>query len=126
MTVTDTNTAPTTLITPPLGTSIWPPYPDATWVYPQCQGYSTFPALSATANNYGPAQSPAIQAKSMRSWCFGGGVVLPPGQQPVRRIRADGHVRGPFHGLSSASLENAAGNFVAPTTSSLEAAAAPA
>ena len=123
VTVTDTNVAPTTLTTPPIGTSIWPPYPGAPWVYPNCQGYSTFPALAATANNYGPAQSPAIQAKAMRAWCFGGGVVLPPGQSPCASFGLMDTSEAEFYGLSTASLENTAGNFVAPTISSLEAGA---
>jgi len=123
VTVKDTNLGPTTLTTPPLGTSIWPPYPGAPWVYPSCQGYSAFPALAATANNYGPAQSPAIQAKSMRSWCFGGGVVLPPGQAPCSAFGLMDTSEAAFYGLSAASLENASGNFVAPTVNSLEAAA---
>ena len=65
-----------------------------------------------------PAQSPAFQAKAMRTWCYGGGVLPQPQnpQDPVRRVRPDGHVRGrASYGLSTASLENAAGNFVAPT-----------
>jgi hypothetical protein len=123
VTVTDTNVAPTTLTTPPLGTSIWPPYAGAPWVYPDCHGYSTFPALAAQANNYGPAQSPAGQAKAMRGWCFGGGVVIPSGQSPCAAFGLMDTSEAAFYGLSSASLENASGHFVAPTISSLEAAA---
>ena len=126
VTVTDTNSAPTTLTTAPNGSSIWPPYPNATWVFPNCQGYSAFPALSATANNYGPAQSPAFQAKAMRSWCYGG-TVLPEPQSPQSPCSAFGLMdtsEAQFYGLSTASLENAAGEFVAPDTTSLEAAAA--
>ncbi len=125
VTVTDTNVAPTTLTTPPLGSSIWPPYAGASWVFPDCHGYSAFPALSATANNYGPAQSPAFQAKAMRSWCYGGGV-LPQPQNPQVPCAAFGLMdtsEAAFYGLSSASLENASGHFVAPTIPSLEAAA---
>ena len=123
--VTDTNVASTTLTTPPLGSSIWPPYPGAPWVFPDCHGYSAFPALSATANNYGPAQSPAFQAKAMRGWCYGGGV-LPQPPSPQNPCAAFGLMdtsEAAFYGLSTASLENASGNFVAPTISSLEAAA---
>jgi hypothetical protein len=123
VTVTDTNVGSTTLVTPPLGSSIWPPYPGATWVYPQCQGYSQLPALSATANNYGPAQSPAFQAKAMRSWCYGGSVVPQPGPTCAAFGLMDTS-EAEFNGLSTASLENASGNFVAPTISSLEAGAA--
>lgn len=125
VTLTDPNAAPNTLVTAPLGSSIWPPYPNATWVYPNCQGYSTFPALSATANNYGPAQSPAFQAKAMRSWCYGG-TVLPQPQNPQQPCASWGLMdtsEAAFYGLSAASLENASGAFVAPTISSLEEAA---
>ncbi len=125
VTVTDTNVASTTLTTPPLGSSIWPPYPGATWVYPSCSGYSTFPALSATANNYGPAQSPAFQAKAMRTWCYGG-TVLPQPPNPEDPCAAFGLMdtsEAQFYGLSTAAIENPAGQFVTPTIASLEAAA---
>ena len=123
VTVTDPNVGSTTLVTPPLGSSIWPPYPGAQWVYPQCHGYSQLPALSATANNYGPAQSPAFQAKAMRSWCYGGLVIPQPGPTCAAFGLMDTS-EAAFNGLSTASLENASGNFVAPTISSLQAAAA--
>jgi hypothetical protein len=125
VTVTDPNVSGSTLTTAPNGSSIWPPYPNASWVYPDCHGYSAFPALSATANNYGPAQSPAFQAKAMRNWCFGG-TVLPQPPSPQNPCAAFGLMdtsEAQFYGLSSASIENASGNFVAPTVASLEAAA---
>jgi len=125
VTVTDTNVGSTTLTTVPLGSSIWPPYPGATWIYPQCQGYSTLPALSATASNFGSDQAPDLQAKSMRSWCYGGGVLPQPSspQNPCAAFGLMDTSEARYLGLSTASLQNAAGNFVSPTTSSLEAAA---
>jgi hypothetical protein len=125
VTVTDTNVGSTTLTTVPLGSSIWPPYPGATWIFPQCQGYSTLPALSATATNFGSDQAPELQAKAMRSWCYGGGVLPDPSspQNPCAAFGLMDTSEARFLGLSTASLENAAGKFVAPTTSSLEAAA---
>ena len=122
--VTDTNYGPTTLTTAPSGSSIWTPTL-GNWVFPDCHGYTQFPALSATANNYGPSQSPAFQAKAMRSWCYGG-TVLPEPVNPQSPCSAFGLMdtsEAQFYGLSSASLENAAGNFVAPTIASLRAAA---
>ncbi|MGA2837640.1 MAG: hypothetical protein ABSF84_13680 [Acidimicrobiales bacterium] len=127
--VTDTNLGPDTLTTPPLGSTIWPPYPGAQWIFPQCQGYSTLPALSAAATNFGAAQEPSFQAKAMRTWCFGGGVVPTPGngagnaQNPCAAFGLMDTSEARFLGLSTASLENAAGDFVAPDTTSLEAAA---
>jgi hypothetical protein len=126
VTIQDTNTAATTLTTAPIGSTIWPPFPGATWVYPDCHGYSAFPALSATADNYGPAQSPAFQARAMRKWCYGGTVLPEPpnAQDPCAAFGLMDTSEAQFYGLSTASLENAAGTFVAPTVSSLEAAAA--
>ena len=125
VTVTDTNVGSSTLTTAPIGSSIWPPYPGATWIFPQCQGYSTLPALSATATNFGADQEPAFQAKAMRTWCYGGGVLPVPSspQNPCAAFGLMDTSEARFLGLSTASLENAAGQFVAPTTSSLEAAA---
>ena len=80
--VTDTNVAPTTLTSAPIGSSIWPPYAGASWVYPTLHRLAThLPALSATSTNFGAAQSPDGQAKAMRHWCFGDGV-LPAPQSP--------------------------------------------
>jgi hypothetical protein len=125
--VTDTNAGSSTLTTVPLGSSVWPPFPGATWIYPQCQGYSTLPALAANGANFGSDQEPAFQAKAMRTWCYGGGVLPnPPGgpQEPCAAFGLMDSSQARFLGLSTASLQNAAGDFVAPTTTSLEAAAA--
>jgi len=121
-TVTDPNTAPTTFTSAPLGSTIWPPYPGANWIFPTCQGYTTFPALSATSSNFGSLSTPELQAKSMRGWnvCYNGQVT------PVSSCAAFGLMdtsQAQFYGLSEASLQNASGAFVAPTTASLEAAA---
>ena len=123
--VTDANVGRTTLTAEPLGSSIWPPYQGATWVYPDCHGYSTLPALSATANNYSPGQSPALQAKAMRSWCYGGGVLPQPTspQNPCAAFGLMDSSEAQFAGLGSASILNAGGEFVTPTAASLQAAA---
>lgn len=122
--VTDPNQAAATLTSPP-GSSIWPPYPGATWVFPNCQGYLTFPALSATASDFSEAQNPSFQAKAMRGWCYGGGVLPVPqdAQDPCIAFGLMDTSEAQFYGLSTASMENASGNFVAPTVASLEAAA---
>jgi|GEM_PF-1173987 len=123
--VTDANKGPTTLTAEPLGSSIWPPYQGATWVYPDCHGYSNLPALSATANNYSPGQSPALQAKAMRAWCYGGGVVPQPTspQNPCAAFGLMDSSEAQFAGLASASVLNPGGQFVTPSTASLQAAA---
>ena len=124
--VTDTNVGSTTLTKEPIGSSVWPPFPGATWIFPQCQGYSTLPALAANGANFGADQEPAFQAKAMRTWCYGGGVLPnPPGgpQEPCAAFGLMDSSEARFLGLSTASIENAAGNFVTPTTASLEAAA---
>jgi len=125
VTVTDGNSGRTTLTAEPLGSSIWPPYQGATWVYPDCHGYSALPALSATANNYSPGQSPALQAKAMRAWCYGGGVLPQPTspQNPCAAFGLMDSSEAQFAGLASASVENAGGQFVTPTPASLQAAA---
>jgi len=125
--VTDTSVGSTTLTTVPLGSSVWPPFPGATWIYPQCQGYSTLPALAANGSSFGSDQEPAFQAKAMRTWCYNGGVLpSPPGgpQEPCAAFGLMDSSEARFLGLSTASLENAAGNFVTPTANNLEAAAA--
>ncbi len=125
--VTDTNVGPTTLTTVPLGSTVWPPSPGATWIFPQCQGYSTLPALADNGSSFGADQEPAFQAKAMRTWCYGGGVLpAPPGgpQEPCAAFGLMDSSEARFLGLSTAALENAAGDFVTPTTASLEAAAA--
>ena len=127
VTVKDANTAPTTLTTAPLGGSIpWPPYQGAKWVYPDCHGYSVLPALAVTANNYSPAQSPALQAKAMRSYCYGGGVLPQPTspENPCAGFGLMDSSEAQFFGLGTASVENAAGTFVTPNAASLQAAAA--
>ena len=123
--VTDPNVASSTLTTAPIGSSIWPPPQGGAWVFPTCQGYSTFPALSATANNYSEGSSPAFQAKSMRSWAYGGtSLPQPPNpQSPLAAFGVMDSSEASFYGLSTANMQNAAGKFVAPDPASLEAAA---
>jgi hypothetical protein len=130
VTVTDSNAADTTLTTAPDGSQVWPPAgsPDAPWVFPSCQPYSKFPSLATSSNDYGESQSPALQAKSIRQFAYGGGSVpvvsggsytqMPAGFGIIDSSEAS------FYGLNTASLENADGNFEAPTVANLEAAEA--
>jgi hypothetical protein len=118
--VTDPNPASTTLTTAS---------PDKNILFPSCQATSSIPTLSSLSSGYSPSEDPSLQAKSMRSWAYGGGQVPSPGSP-------DGSYGGgvalgimdsseaSFYGLDTASLENADGQFVAPTASSLAAAEA--
>jgi hypothetical protein len=125
VTVTDTNVGSKTLATAPVGSSIWPPYPGAPWVFPACQPYSTFPALAASGSNYSESQAPAFQAKAMRNWAYGGGS-LPQFQNynlPEAAFGVMDSSDASFYGLNTANLQNAGGQFIAPTPDSLDAAA---
>jgi hypothetical protein len=130
VTVTDTNTAPSTFTTPPVGSSIWPPPTDPTspWVFPTCQPYANFPSLAASTNGYGESQSPALQAKSMRSFAYGGNsapsIPFPSTgtDDPPAAFGVMDSSEAAFYGLNTASVQNAGGTFVAPTRASLEAA----
>jgi hypothetical protein len=124
VTVDDPNLAATTLTTAP-SSSVWPPSGDSTakWVFPTCQGISNFPSISGSSNFFSAAQSPALQANKMRSWAYGGGEMPSPqnGTDPLAAFGIMDSSQAAFYGLNEASLENASGNFVAPTTASVEA-----
>ncbi len=122
----DTTTAGTTLTTPPQGSNIWPPSDDksATWIFPSCQPYSTFPPLASGIETYGEAQLPSLQAKSMRTFAFGGATVPPFSTNPAAAFGVMDSSEASFYGLYTASLQNAAGNFVGPTVPNVEAALA--
>jgi hypothetical protein len=122
--VNDPNSASTTLTSAP-HSSVWPPSgdPTAKWVFPSCQGISKFPSISGSSNFFSAAQSPALQAKNMRGWAYGGGELPQPqnGTDPLAAFGIMDSSEAAFYGLNEASLQNASGNFVAPTTSSIEA-----
>ena len=122
--MTDPNLASTTLTTAPIGSSIWPPYAGAPWLYPTCQPYSTFPALAAAqGSSYSESSDPAFQAKGMRGWAYTGGVVPPQLAAPTAAFGVMDSSQSAFYGLDDTSVQNAAGNFLPPTASSLDAAA---
>jgi hypothetical protein len=121
--VTDPNLAAKTLTKAPIGSSIWPPYQGAPWLFPTCQGYSTFPALAAAqGSSYSESSNPAFQAKGMRSWAYVGSVVPPQLAAPSVAFGVMDSSNSAFYGLDDANIQNAAGIFLAPTTASLEAA----
>ncbi len=122
--VDDPNAAPATLTFAPQS-SVWPPSgdPSAPWVFPVCKGISNFPSISGSSIFFSAAQSPALQAKNMRSWAYGGSELpLPQNQDdPLAAFGIMDSSQAQFFGLDEASLENASGNFIAPTTASVEA-----
>jgi hypothetical protein len=123
--VTDGSVASSTLTAAPVGSSVWPPPGDAkaTWVFPTCTGKSTIPSISGTSAQFSAAQSPALQAKALRGWAYGSGdLPAPPNPgDPLAGFAIMDSSEAAFYGLDTASLQNASGNFVAPTTASVEA-----
>lgn len=121
--VTDPNIASTTLTTAPSST-IWPPPGGAPWVFPSCQGYSTFPALTSASDvtDYEEASNPAFQAKDIRSYAYLGNSV-PGSTVAFAGFGLMDASEAGFYGLNDASLLNADGNFSAPTEANVEAAA---
>lgn len=119
----DTTVAGTTLTTPPVGSNIWPPSDDrsATWIFPSCQPSSTIPPLASGISTYGESQLPSLQAHAMRTYAFGGSTVPFFSTDPAAAFGVMDSSEASFYGLYTASLQNAAGNFVTPTVASLEA-----
>jgi len=122
--VADVHTATATLTTPPgAGSQYWPPQgdPTATWPYPTCSAYPALPALSAAGADYGFAQTPALQAKNIRSYAYNGvGAPQLNGSVSLAGFGAMDWSEASYFGLFSASLQNAAGNFLAPTQSAID------
>jgi hypothetical protein len=124
--VTDQNTGPTTLTTAPKAGIAWPPVndPDAPWPYPTCQPYPTLPVLSASSSQYSFAETPALQAKALRGYAYGGGGQpwTNSGGQTVIGFGAMDWSEASYFGLNSANIQNSAGDFVSPSESSIDAA----
>jgi hypothetical protein len=115
--LTDPNVADHTLTTAP-GSTIWPPYVTPTqpngppWVFPTCQGYSTFPALASGDTDYSESQNPSFQAKSIRSYAYSGNELPVISPTPLAGFGVMDSSEADYNGLNSASLQNADGNFV--------------
>jgi len=129
--VTDLHSAATTLITPPVASTVWPPLnnPTAVWPFPStCTGISTIPGIGALTSSdisFGLAQLPSGQAKNIRTWAYSDSAAFVPGPGALPRV-AFGVMdtsQSSYYGLNDASVQNASGAFVAPTSASLEAAA---
>jgi len=124
--VTDQNVASTTLTTAPVSSSVWPPTSDPTesWIFPNCVPNSTYPALASETSTYGEFETPALQAHGMRSYAFGGNTTPSVTTEPTAAFGVMDASEASFYGLYTANLQNAAGNFVAPTAANVDAAAA--
>jgi hypothetical protein len=124
--VLDQNLAPTTLTTAPKAGIAWPPVndPTAPWPYTSCSPYSTLPVLSASSSQYSFAETPALQAKVLRGYAYGGGGQpwTNSGGQTVIGFGAMDWSEASYFGLNSANIQNPAGNFEAPSEDSIDAA----
>jgi len=108
------NTASGTLTTPPTQSPFWnPSTPPSEWPFKTCQATSQFPTLSpGSLQQYEPADTPALQAKSIRAYGSGGDLAF----------GAMDWSEASFNGLNAVALQNASGSFVAPSTVSIDAA----
>ena len=120
----DTTVPGTTLTTPPVGSNIWPPSDDksATWIFPTCQPKSAFPPLASGIETYGEFELPSLQARTMRTFAFGGASVPQFSTNPAAAFGVMDSSEASFYGLYTASLQNAEGDFVSPTVPNVEAA----
>ena len=124
--VTDDHTAQKTMIVAPEAGIAWPPPndPTAPWPYTACKPYDTLPVLAASSGQYSFASSPALQAKALRGFAYGGSgqPAFLSGGQTLLGFGAMDWSEASYYGLNSASLQNASGNFVTPSESSIDAA----
>lgn len=115
--VVDKNTATKTLSTDVTNTQPWP--------FTSCTNYPTIPTVGTPAGTYQPAQNPANQAVQIRKEWAGGTPGPSPGLYGPLAAAGFGAMDwgdAAFYGLDAASLQNAAGNFVAPSETSIDAA----
>jgi hypothetical protein len=113
--VQDTNLASATL------TSVSQSGPPA--VFSSCDPTSSIPTV-ATIRNANPSENPSLQAKQIRSVAFGAGNSAPQdcGADCNAAFGIMDSSEAGFYGLTTANLENAKGDFVSPTPTTLEAA----
>ena len=115
--VTDRNTAANTLATNVTGLNPWP--------FPSCTSYPVIPTLGTQVPTYAPAQTPANQAVQIRKEWAGGTIGPSPGLYGPNTAAGFGGMDwgdAAYLGLDTASLQNAAGDFVAPSQASVDAA----
>ena len=115
--VIDQNLAATTLTTPGVNVKPWP--------FPSCSSYPVIPTLGKNQGNYQPSQTPAGQAEQIRKQWAGGTEGPTPGLLGSNSAAGFGAMDwgdAAYFGLNTASLLNAAGKFVAPSATSIDAA----
>ncbi|HVC70610.1 MAG TPA: hypothetical protein VNC61_10205 [Acidimicrobiales bacterium] len=113
--VTDTyNPASATLTTPPTQSPFWNPNTlPSEWPFKTCEPTSQFPTLSpGSLTQYQPADTPALQAKAIRAYGSSGNLAF----------GAMDWSESTFNGVNVVAVQNAAGNFVTPTQTSITAA----
>jgi hypothetical protein len=106
--ITDPNTAPETL-THSVNQTPWP--------IRKCTAFDTFPPLKPLGTLFDPALDPLHAVKFLRTFA------IPPQFQasPVAGFAPIDWADARYNGLDTASLQNADGQFVAPTTASVQA-----
>ena len=117
--VTDTNLAPTVLTSYPNGSSAWSGNRSTPWVYPACTATSTLPPIptggSTTQQYYEAFLDPGTQAATVRNVAYlGTSTPSVTDRAPVAAFALMDSSEAIFNGLSEASLQNDAGNFVSP------------
>jgi hypothetical protein len=115
--VVDQNLAATTLTTPGVNVDPWP--------FPDCSSYPVIPTLGKNQGNYQPAQTPAGQAAKIRTQWGGGSESPTPGLLGTNSAAGFGAMDwgdAAYFGLNAANLLNAAGRFVSPSATSIDAA----
>jgi hypothetical protein len=124
--VTDRNVASKTIDTAPTAGVAWPPLsdPNAPWPFSGCHPYTTIPVLSGSTGQYSFAETPALQAKALRGFAYGGGgsPATLSGGQSLLGFGAMDWSEATYFGLNSANLQDAAGAFVGPSEQSIDAA----
>ena len=117
--VVDKNTAAKTLETDVTNTQPWP--------FTSCTDYPTIPTVGTPAGTYQPAQTPANQAVKIRTEWAGGTLGPSPGLYGPQTGAGFGAMDwgdAAFFGLDAANLQNASGDYVAPSQMSIDAALA--
>ena len=122
VTVTDTTSAASELTGYPYGSLIWNGDTSKPWIYPTCDPYSSLPSMVGIQSSnpqFAQYQLPTAQAHQMRNFVYGGGSVPQQGNPTYAAFGIMDSSQSAFLGLNQASVQNAAGNFVSPTATTV-------